>query len=102
MSVRKSRRLPMPSFHAFTYTETGEAGVGEFVVAGSGEAPEGKGNYRDHVIRPGDVSPVGLREKARYVLGEMERRMGALGFAMEGCKRGAGLYRARPSSLSCR
>ena len=72
---------PTPSFHAFTYTESGEAGFGEFVVAGSGEAPEGKGNYRDHVIRPGDVSAVGLREKARYVLGEMERRMGALGFA---------------------
>jgi hypothetical protein len=46
-----------------------------------GEAPEGKGNYRDHVIRPGDVSPAGLREKARHVLGEMGRRMGALGFA---------------------
>jgi hypothetical protein len=71
----------VPSFHAFTYTETGDVGAGEFIVAGSGEAPEGKGNYRDHVIRPGDVSPAGLREKARYVLGEMERRMGALGYA---------------------
>ena len=71
----------VPSFHAFTFTETGEAGFGEFVVAGSGEAPEGKGNYRDHAIRPGDVTPDGLREKALYVLAEMERRMGALGFA---------------------
>src|ERR1044072_9775238 len=40
----------VPSFHAFTFTESGEAGFGEFVVAGSGEAPEGKGNYRDHAI----------------------------------------------------
>jgi hypothetical protein len=31
------------------------------------------------VIRPGDTSPAGLREKARWVLGEMERRMAALG-----------------------
>ena len=70
----------MPSFHAFTYTEQGEADAGEFVVAGSGEAPEGMGNYRDHTIRLGDVSPEGLREKARFVLGEMERRLGLLGF----------------------
>jgi predicted RNA binding protein YcfA (HicA-like mRNA interferase family) len=53
---------------------------GSFVIAGSGEAPEGKGNYRDHAIRPGDVSPEGLREKAVWVFGEMERRMAALGF----------------------
>jgi hypothetical protein len=32
------------------------------------------------VIRPGDHSPKGLSEKARWVLGEMERRMAALGF----------------------
>ena len=48
-------------------------------MAGSGEAPEGKANYRDHIIRLGDTSVEGLREKARYVLGEMERRMRALG-----------------------
>jgi hypothetical protein len=51
------------------------------VIAGSGEAPEGRGNYRDHIVKRGDVSPEGLREKARFVLGEMERRMGALGFS---------------------
>jgi hypothetical protein len=49
-------------------------------VAGSGEAPEGRGNYRDHIVRLGDISPEGIREKARFVLSEMERRMGALGF----------------------
>ncbi|HUF80156.1 MAG TPA: hypothetical protein VMN03_03400, partial [Burkholderiales bacterium] len=52
-----------------------------FVVAGSGEAPEGKGNYRDHVIRPNDVSPEGLRDKMRFVMAEMEIRLKALGFA---------------------
>ena len=50
-----------------------------FVVAGSGEAPEGKGNYRDHVVRLGDISPAAMVEKAQWVLGEMERRMSAFG-----------------------
>ena len=69
-----------PSFHAFSYTETATGSGPSFVIAGSGEAPEGRGNYRDHIVRLGDVSPEGIREKARFVLGEMERRMGALGF----------------------
>ena len=67
-----------PGFHAFSYTVAGPRP--SFVVAGSGEVPEGRGNYPDHIVRPGDVSTAGLREKARWVLAEMERRMGALGF----------------------
>ncbi len=71
----------VPSFYAFSYTVPAAPNRrGTFVIAGSGEAPEGKGNYRDHAIRLGDRSPEGLREKARWVLGEMERRMAALGF----------------------
>lgn len=69
-----------PSFHAFTYTEKADNAAPSFVVAGSAEAPEGHSNYRDHAIRLGDVGADGLREKARWVLGEMERRMGAMGF----------------------
>ncbi len=69
-----------PSFHAFCYTETMPNAEPSFVVAGSGEAPEGRANYRDHIVRLGDVSPDGLREKARFVISEMERRMAALGF----------------------
>lgn len=69
-----------PSFHAFSYTEAADGAEPSFVVAGSGEAPEGRGNYRDHIVRLGDVSADGIREKAVFVLGEMERRMGALGF----------------------
>ena len=67
-----------PGFYAFSYTAPGSRP--SFVVAGSGEVPEGRGNYPDHIIRPGDVSPSGLREKARWVLAEMERRMESLGF----------------------
>ena len=49
-------------------------------MAGSGESAEGKGNYRDHTVRLGDTSPSAMKEKAQYVLGEMERRMALLGF----------------------
>ena len=69
-----------PSFHAFCFTITSQSAP-TFVVAGSGEAPEGKPNYRDHIVRPGESSPDAMREKARFVLGEMERRLAALGFA---------------------
>jgi hypothetical protein len=71
---------PAPAFHAFCFTvPDADAAPPSFVVAGSGEAAEGRGNYRDHAVALGDVSPAGLREKARWVLGEMERRMEALG-----------------------
>lgn len=69
-----------PSFHAFCYTVEAREAPPSFVVAGSGEAPEGKGGYRDHTVRLGDTSVEGLREKARFVLAEMERRMAILGF----------------------
>jgi hypothetical protein len=68
-----------PSFHAFCFTLAAHAAP-TFVVAGSGEAVEGKGNYRDHTVRPGETSPHAIAEKAVYVLGEMERRLAALGF----------------------
>lgn len=72
---------PEPSFHAFSYTVVAAPGAAPtFVVAGSGEVPEGRGSYKDHIIRPGDASPDGLKAKARFVLGEMEARMAALGF----------------------
>jgi hypothetical protein len=70
-----------PSFHAFCFTVPARSPIPTFVVAGSGEAVEGKGNYRDHTVRRGETSPDAIAEKARYVLGEMERRLTALGFA---------------------
>jgi hypothetical protein len=70
-----------PVFHAFSYVvpADGEA-LANFVVAGGGEAPEGHVNYRDVIVRRGDTSREGLREKVRYVVAEMERRLHALGF----------------------
>lgn len=66
-----------PGFHAFVACAPGDGGG--FVVSGSGETPEGLGNYSDNVIARGDVSEAGMRAKAHWVLGEMERRMAELG-----------------------
>ncbi len=69
-----------PSFHAFIFTVPDANAAPSFHVAGSGEAAEGKGNYRDSAVRLGDTSPDAMKEKAQFVLGEMERRMALLGF----------------------
>ncbi len=75
---------PEPSFHAFSYTVrtadgTDRPTLQSFVIAGSAEVPEGKGPYSERIIRLGDTSPDGMREKAKYVLSTMESRMNALG-----------------------
>lgn len=69
-----------PSFHAFSYTERIGGVEPSFIVAGGAEAPEGMANYRDHIVRRGDTSIEGVREKVRYVLSAMESRLDALGF----------------------
>ena len=51
---------PEPSFYAFSYTVPARTSRGTFIVAGSGEAPEGKGSYREHMIAPGDHSAEGV------------------------------------------
>lgn len=71
-----------PSFYAFSYTVPGTSKA--FVIAGSGEVPEEKGAYPDRIVRRGDLSPDGLREKARWVMKELERRMSILGVAWAG------------------
>lgn len=69
-----------PSFHAFIFTVPDANAAPSFHVAGSGEAAEGKGDYRESAVRLGDTSPDAMKEKAQFVLGEMERRMALLGF----------------------
>ena len=49
-----------------------------FVCAGSGEAREGSGPYRDKTIRHGETTPDAIAEKARFVLEVMEQRMAGL------------------------
>ncbi len=69
-----------PGFYAFSYTvPTIASAAPTFVVAGSGEAPEGRKTYGERAIRIGEHSPDAIREKAQWVLREMERRMAALG-----------------------
>lgn len=70
-----------PSFHAFSYAVPAAGAPPSFVIAGSGESAEGKGSYAENTVAYRDLSPAGMRLKARAVLAEMERRMGALGFA---------------------
>lgn len=69
-----------PSFHAFSYTVEASGASPSFVVAGSCEVPENQpGEYTSHIVRYGETSPDAIREKARFVLGELERRMTLLG-----------------------
>jgi len=68
----------VPSFHAFSIAVPSPDTAKSFVIAGSGEAREGGGPYGARTIRYRDTSPAAMREKAVFVLGEMERRLSAL------------------------
>lgn len=70
---------PEPCLYAFCFTVPSERRRPTFVVAGSGEAREGGATYRERTVRHGETSPAAMREKAVFVLGEMERRLGLLG-----------------------
>ena len=70
-----------PSMYAFSYTLPAPGSRRDtFVLAGGGDAKESGPSYRDRIVRLGDTSPEGLREKVLFVIGEMERRMKLLGF----------------------
>lgn len=77
----ESNKPEEPSIYAFCYTVPSSKPRRSCIISGSAEVPEGKNNYRDHVICFGDESPEALQEKGRWVLSEMERRLGALGFS---------------------
>jgi len=68
-----------PCFHAFSFTVAATDAAPSFVIAGSAETREGSGSYSERTIRRGESSPEAMREKASYVLGEMERRLATLG-----------------------
>lgn len=67
-----------PAFHAFCYTVSARSASGDFVVAGSGEWPEGA-RFPDEIIARGDVTPAGLRSKAHWVCDMMQTRLVGLG-----------------------
>lgn len=67
---------------AFSYTvaAAGTPERGTFILAGGGEARGGAGSFDSRIVRLGDTSAEGLREKVRFVADEMERRLALLGF----------------------
>ena len=67
-----------PCFYAFCYTVPAKNAGTNFVVAGSGEWPEG-GKFPEDIVARGDSSPAGLQQKARFVLGKMQDRLASLG-----------------------
>jgi hypothetical protein len=70
--------------HAFSYTvptkRNGSAARPSFILAGGGDRGKGK-TPQESIIRYGDTSPEGLREKVLYVFNEMERRLKLLGLS---------------------
>jgi hypothetical protein len=69
-----------PSFHAFSFTRASSTTKPSFVIAGSGESLEGGATYAERTVRYRDLSPEGLKDKIRHVVGAMEHRMGEFGF----------------------
>jgi hypothetical protein len=70
-----------PSMLAFTYTMPATSARRTFMLSGGGDARSGPEPYRERIVRYGDTSPEGLREKVAFVIAEMERRLKALGFS---------------------
>jgi len=65
-----------PCFYAFSYTVPSKRDGG-FVVAGSGEWPEG-GRFPQDIVARGDTSEAGMRMKADFVVGKMDARLAGL------------------------
>jgi len=75
---------PAPSMLAFTNSvPAAKSARRTFMLSGGGDVRPGTQLYKDRIVRFGDTSPEGLREKVVYVLAEMERRLKALGFTWQ-------------------
>lgn len=76
-----------PMMAAFSYTVPAQPGARRsFVLSGGGDARANVGreaSYQERIVRYGDTSPEGLREKVEFVAAEMERRLHALGFSWQ-------------------
>jgi hypothetical protein len=69
-----------PSLYAFSYTQRGATPEPTFIVAGAGELRD-RAQGPDGIVRHGDTSPDGMREKARFVMATMQDRLRTLGGA---------------------
>lgn len=73
-----------PALYAFSYTVPApQAKRGSFIISGGGEARDGGGSFAERTVRYGETSPEAIREKVRFVVAEMGRRLAALGFSWE-------------------
>ena len=77
-----------PVMYAFSYTvpatqSAAGASRGSFIISGGGEARKHGKTYRERIVRLDDTSPEGMREKVSFVVMEMERRLGLLGFSWQ-------------------
>jgi hypothetical protein len=70
----------MPSLHAFSFTIESRNGQPSCVIAGSGEARNEEGPYEKKTVRYGETSSDAMREKTRFVVAEIGRRLSQLGF----------------------
>ena len=71
-----------PVLYAFSYTVPAkQAGRGNFIIAGGAEVRGGVDGYASRTVRYGESSPDAMKEKVKFVVGLMEQRMAALGFA---------------------
>jgi hypothetical protein len=68
-------------FYAFTYAIPDASTGPSFLISGGAETRSGPTKPEDRIIAFGDTSTDGLRRKARQTIGEMERRLTALGFS---------------------
>lgn len=69
-----------PSFHAFSYVAEGDAGAPSFVISGGAEARGGSAPYAERIVRYQETGAGALRDKAAFVLDEMEKRMALFGY----------------------
>lgn len=67
-----------PSLYAFSYTLPGATPEPTFIVAGAGELRD-RAQGPEGIVRHGDISPDGMREKARFVMATMQDRLRTLG-----------------------
>ncbi len=72
-----------PVLYAFSYTVPAGGPGRSFVLAGTGELPEGSLNPRE-VVRSGELSAEAMREKARFVVGVLDGRIRGLGVSWAG------------------
>ena len=77
---------PEPSFHAFSYVvEDHAASAPTAVISGGAEARGGAGPYAERIVRYDETSADAIAEKVLFVVDEMQRRLGLLGFGWADC-----------------